>query len=385
MVSGVANKGGIVIPSGALDIATHGDVTYTFAPDNGYEIQEVSVDGKKIGAVKKYTFKDITKNHTISVAFAPKKGNLKNVKKGRIISTEEAKKYAVTELYPAAEGEDGRSSDIITPDMYEKMKEEGTLEEALKIPEQNVVGMDDTEGLANEVDGYNYDSASGLYQALDLTPEEVKEKIESGDDEEILRTAYEEGYLDILVNNHYLVPGKEDAMGDLFEGEGSVSNMMEFISGVLTEEEKLGMFEGKTMAVNVAIISGEDLSDEEKEELQQAGAEIDEYFYMTVMKQQAGGEPVLVTELEHPIEVVLEKPEGSEDNCIVRLHNGKAEILEDMDQDNETITIRTDKFSPYAFAKESGKSFPVAPVAGVLVGLGLVAALVGMFMKRKNA
>ena len=379
MVSGVANDGGIIIPSGKLDICARGDVTYTFAPDKGFAVQEVAVDGKKIGAVKSYTFKDIKENHTITVAFAPKKGNVSHAKKSKIISTKEAAKYAVAELVPAAEGTEGKSSGIITPEMYKKMKEEGTLEEALKIPDQSVVGMDDTEGLPDEVDGYNYDSAKGLYQALDITPEEAKKMIDEGKDEKIIKTAYEEGYLDILINNQYLVPGKEEKTDDVFEDDSTVKNMLEFVNCALNADEKMGLFDGKKMTISVAITNGDDLSGDEKAELEKAGAKIDEYFYMTVMKTQGNGEPQLVTELERPLEVVLKVPDNSGANCIVRLHNKKAEILEDLDDSPDTITIKTDRFSPYAFATEQeAAGLPIPVIGGIIVAA--FAVITGIFV-----
>lgn len=386
MVSGVANDGGIIIPSGKLDICARGDVTYTFAPEKGYAIQEVAVDGKKIGPVKSYTFKDIKANHTITVAFAPKKGNVSNAKKSKIITTKEAAKYAVADLVPAAEGEEGRSSDIITPDMYAKMKEEGTLEEALKVPDQSIVGMDDAEGLPDEVDDYNYDSAKGLYQALDITPEEARKMVEEGKDEKIIKTAYEEGYLDILINNQYLVPGKEEKTNDVFEDDTTIKNMLEFVNCALTADEKMGMFDGKKMAISVAITNGDDLDKEEKAELEKAGAKIDECFYMTVMKKQGNGESQLVTELERPMEVVLKAPDNSDANCIVRLHDKKAEILQDLDDSPDTITVKTDRFSPYAFATQQESSLPLPIIAGIVVAaFAVIAGIFAATGKKKKS
>ena len=39
--------------------------------DKGYVIANVIVDGKSVGAVKSYTFEDVSKKHTIKATFAP--------------------------------------------------------------------------------------------------------------------------------------------------------------------------------------------------------------------------------------------------------------------------------------------------------------------------
>lgn len=39
--------------------------TFTFNPDNGYEVSDVLVDGKSIGAKGSYTFKDVDAQLTI--------------------------------------------------------------------------------------------------------------------------------------------------------------------------------------------------------------------------------------------------------------------------------------------------------------------------------
>lgn len=385
IVSGVANKGGVISPSGNLTISEHASITYTIAPDNGYAIQEVALDGKKLGPVETVTLSDITEDHTIAVAFAPKEGNVNGVSKDKIISTKEAEKVAVADLMPASNTEDSRISGIITPEMYEKLKEEGNLDDAFRINPQSIVGMDGVDDLPDTAGGYNYDKAKGLYQILDISPDQAGKLIDEGEDDELLKKAYETGMLEILVNNHYLVPGKEEKVTDAFEDNDTIENVMEFVSGALTKEEKLGMCEGIRVALNVGITEGTDLDEEDKAMLEKAGATIDECFYMTVMKQVGDQEPENLTELQRPIEIVLEKPEGSAANCVVRLHNGHAEILDDIDDDPETITIKTDRFSPYAFAEKEDKGIPFIPVAvGIVAAAAVLAAIIAVKRRKEE-
>jgi len=382
ITSGIANKGGAISPSGEQTCAEHGNMTYTFAPDNGYAVQEVSVDGKKIGAVQSYTFSDITEDHKISVAFAPVKGNEKKVKKDPIITEAEAEKIAVAHLQKAGEDSEGRYSDIITPEEYTRMKKEGTLEEALKIPDQEIVGMDDAESLPEEVSEYNYNEAKGLYQKLDITPEEAQKMIENGEDEIILRTAYEEGLLTILINNQYIIPGQEKEIEDIFEDSSTVKNMLEFVSGVLSEKDEIFLLSGKEIAVTFGITRNDDFTEEEKKLMDKSGAQANEYFHMTVMKQRKGKISRLVTQLRKPVEVTLPCPEDTGTDCIIRLHDGSTEILPDLDNDPETITIRTDKFSPYAFATIKDKTGVMPYIAAAVILL--FAVLAGVLLKKRR-
>jgi len=193
--SGVASKGGVISPSGEIDISEKGTLTYNITPENGYGILEVSVDGKKMGPIKSYTFENIKGDHTISVAFAPKKNNEKKVKPEKIITTKEAKQYKAEKLFPATADDEKRESVAITPETYKKMKKDGTIEEVWKVKKQNVVGMDDTKKLKKETDDYNYDEAIGVYQFLDMSPDEVENSIVEGKDIPVIKAAYEEGTL----------------------------------------------------------------------------------------------------------------------------------------------------------------------------------------------
>ena len=61
--------------------------------------------------------------------------------------------------------------------------------------------------------------------------------------------------------------------------------------------------------------------------------------------------------------------------CVVREHNGTVDVLEDLDDDPDTVTFRTDRFSAYAFAYEGGK----AAVNWVLIGI-IAAVLVAVLV-----
>lgn len=64
---------GTISPDGggnnSVAVQERGDQTFTFTPDKGYVVSDVLVDGKSIGAKASYTFKDVTRAHTLKVIF----------------------------------------------------------------------------------------------------------------------------------------------------------------------------------------------------------------------------------------------------------------------------------------------------------------------------
>ena len=66
---------GSISPSGWTSVRHGWDQTFTITPDKGYAVAKVLVDGKSVGSVKSYTFKNVTKDHTIEVVFMQANGN----------------------------------------------------------------------------------------------------------------------------------------------------------------------------------------------------------------------------------------------------------------------------------------------------------------------
>ena len=68
-IEATAGAGGSISPSGSVSVREGGDQTFTITPDKGYAVSNVKIDGKSIGAVKSYTFANVSKTHTIEVIF----------------------------------------------------------------------------------------------------------------------------------------------------------------------------------------------------------------------------------------------------------------------------------------------------------------------------
>ena len=68
-IKATAGSGGSISPSGSISVREGRDQTFTITPDKGYAVANVKIDGKRIGAVKSYTFENVRRAHTIEVIF----------------------------------------------------------------------------------------------------------------------------------------------------------------------------------------------------------------------------------------------------------------------------------------------------------------------------
>ena len=68
-IEATAGAGGAISPSGSVSVREGRDQTFTITPDKGYAVSNVKIDGKSIGAVKSYTFENVSRTHTIEVIF----------------------------------------------------------------------------------------------------------------------------------------------------------------------------------------------------------------------------------------------------------------------------------------------------------------------------
>jgi 5-hydroxyisourate hydrolase-like protein (transthyretin family) len=69
-ITATAGTGGTITPSGILMVNWGASQSFAIAPDAGYHIADVLVDGGSVGAVSSYEFTSVTANRTISATFA---------------------------------------------------------------------------------------------------------------------------------------------------------------------------------------------------------------------------------------------------------------------------------------------------------------------------
>lgn len=74
-IKATSEGNGDITPSTLVISGT--ECTFTFTPSEGYEVKDVQVDGKSVGAVPSYTFTNVTEPHTISVEYRIKTFDVK--------------------------------------------------------------------------------------------------------------------------------------------------------------------------------------------------------------------------------------------------------------------------------------------------------------------
>mgnify|MGYP001191344948 FL=1 len=69
-IRATAGANGSISPSGVVKVTYGSNKTFRIVPRGGYHVSKVLVDGRSVGAVTKYVFENVTRNHTISALFA---------------------------------------------------------------------------------------------------------------------------------------------------------------------------------------------------------------------------------------------------------------------------------------------------------------------------
>ena len=69
-ITASAGDGGSIAPFGNVSVNHGENKTFTITPNQGYSIEDLTVDGQSVGPKKSYTFDNITANHTIHANFS---------------------------------------------------------------------------------------------------------------------------------------------------------------------------------------------------------------------------------------------------------------------------------------------------------------------------
>lgn len=80
IITAKAEQGGSISPSGDISVREGKNETFTMEPQKGYIIKDVLVDGKSVGAVESYVFRDVRNKHTIRAIFEEKEENKEDIK-----------------------------------------------------------------------------------------------------------------------------------------------------------------------------------------------------------------------------------------------------------------------------------------------------------------
>lgn len=68
-ISSSSGANGTIDPEGDIIVNQGSDQVFTFTPDEGFEVEDVQIDGTSEGAAESYAFTNINSDHSISVSF----------------------------------------------------------------------------------------------------------------------------------------------------------------------------------------------------------------------------------------------------------------------------------------------------------------------------
>lgn len=323
-ITAAASANGLITPEGKTTVTEGAWILYAITPKSGYLIKNVYVDGKPIGATASYNFAQVGENHTISADFAP---------------------------IPEKDKNDGGTAAGTS-----KPEDAKTAPEGLDAPDR------DGEGLDEQMQAVEMNRLTGTLQYMNISVQEAEKLIAERNEAELMKGALETGDLQVTIQNDFADTAQETSYNSFYENS-SVPNFEIVLDYVLSAEEKMEMLRGDVpVSINLHI---EDANGEETPQVQKAFAEnklpgmnIGQYFEVFLMASKSN-ETQMVSELPETLKVVINVPQHlkveNRKFYILRLHtkeDGNQEFAQLADEDNnpDTITFSTDRFSPYAIA-----------------------------------
>lgn len=75
IITAAAGANGSISPSGSVEVKEGADQTFTITADEGYEMENLKVDGSDVSAASSYTFNNVTEAHRIEATFKQKVTN----------------------------------------------------------------------------------------------------------------------------------------------------------------------------------------------------------------------------------------------------------------------------------------------------------------------
>ncbi|MDD3370125.1 MAG: InlB B-repeat-containing protein [Lachnospiraceae bacterium] len=377
----VIGIGGNITPQGDVNYQTGNNALYTFVPKSGYRIMSVKVDNTEIGAVTNYTFQNIQGNHSIAVSFA----KVEN-------TAARPDPVQITHNYTTPGGTTQSKGGTTQPKGETSQGTEVLQEDPIENESYPVEAEDDI---------FHLNSYGGILQELNMTAEEAAGPLTENNEEgrQMLELAVEQDYLQLVLNNAYCEKTQE-IVTSLSADDITAQNIEEVISSVMSTDEKLYIMNGDRVSLNLSIADYSDfISEEQKEAMTKVMTpeeKIGSYFDIFFSKAM-DGDSEMIHELGCNMKVTMQIPEtlqkANRGYGIVRVHeneeSGEREVavLEDLDENPDTITFETDRFSAYAIIYKDGSQsiWEFVLIAGIaLVVLVIIGTLITFVLPHKR-
>ena len=400
IVSGVANEGGNISPSGNSQVAEGGSITYNIVPASGYKILAVAVDGKNIGAVASYTFNNVKANHSIAAAFEKKAAESKTTGNAATSSASSAKTSGAS----AKKAQDQAPAQAKTEFSKETAAKGAVKESEVIIDEESVATeatvltgeeyAEDTYTEAAEVPVTTDSSvnADTVMAKHDLDEDTLRFLIKDKAVRPLLKEAYESGVLKITVNNSYANDTQETAVA-LYYNQPTLKNFEEVIEDSMSEEEVYAVLNGKPISYNIEISENTATIDSNLKKLMQSkvGYKPFTYFDFSIMKTSDGTTSLIentAKDLEVEVKIPKEYLKKGRKFVVIRNHNGTIDVLDNIGTGSDSITFKTDRFSQYAIAYETvsvNRLLIIFVVVGLISFVLAVVCYINLIKYRRRA
>ncbi|MCR5503642.1 MAG: hypothetical protein K6F53_11600 [Lachnospiraceae bacterium] len=352
----IANQGGGIVPSGDNLVAEGSNVVYNIVPLSGYRILAVAVDGVNVGAVSQYTFANVKAAHSIAASFAKIEDTVQAKDKKTAVTDDSVKKTESTPKPAATYTEDSAARGALPEQV---ILDDGSVPTSVdELSAQEISDLNSfSSGETISEDYAPADFTGGILAKYSLSEEQARTLIRQNGDLPLLRSAFEEGYLQITVNSSFADVEQETSV-EMYYPNPTLHNFEDVIATSLSEDEKLAVLNGTEVSFNVNLTENEEIVPESIKKLIQkrVGYKELDYFNYVIMKTM-DSESKLVSTTEKELETTIVIPEkyrkAGRNYCILREHNGSVDVLTDLDDFPDTITFRTNKFSQYAIAYEA--------------------------------
>lgn len=385
LTSGVANAGGSIIPGGDYVVAEGGSVTYNIVPQSDYRINAVIVDGNNIGTVASYTFNNVRGNHTITASFE------KIPQQAPAQKPQETPKQQSTPQQGASSQPAVQKQEEAPPktDYNEKTAAEGAVPqqqaEQTQVPSdvtalEGEAYMEDVFTPAEEIPAATEEMAMGVMARHNLDEDTLRVLINDNAVKPMLKEAFEEGTLQITVNNSYAADQQETAV-ETYYSKPTLLNFEQVVEETMTADEKFDVLTGKQVSYNIDIIENTSTVDDATKSamMKKVGYKPVSYFDFHIMKTADGTTTEIdstATELEVELPIPAQYIKEGRKFYVIRDHNGEIDILQNVGIDPQTITFRTDKFSQYAIAYEAVNVNKLILRFAIIAVVSLVLAIV---------
>lgn len=332
LMTSTAGEGGTITPAVSAPVPAGTTVNYVITPANGYYISGLRIDGTAVAAAPTYTFTNVQGDHKIEAFFA--------------------KKDAAKASKPASSGKvaTGKTLDEAVQASKDVMADASKKEEAQKEIAEIKLNTD-------------MDTLTGVLQEFNMTTEEAYLHFYDAIGEELFTQAYNEGMINVVVNNDFDAEGKASRLNyENYEAATpSISNLQEVYDNVVTDMEALGTLEGKRMEIhwditNTTGVTPQDELDALSRTAKENGLGIDNTFDITILKTFDGATSI-VSDTGVVSQITLKVPESLKNKGgrykVLHIHDGNVDVLENLSNDPNFIKFETSTYSTFAMAYET--------------------------------